>query len=173
MTKLPLLMAALTALFVFSNSQAASAHDGIRIEDPYARVSGATAKSGAVFMTILNHSAQDDRLVSVTTDAAERAELHTHTQDANGVMQMGEVPEGFPIAGTEAHALDRGGDHIMLFGLTRALKQGDIVTLTLTFERSGDITIAVPVDNERKPGAHSTIDYGKMDHSGHAAPATN
>jgi periplasmic copper chaperone A len=168
MTNLPLFMAALTALFVFSTGNMAAAQDGIQIDAPYARVSGPSAKSGAVFMTILNQSARDDRLVSVTTDAAERAELHTHKADANGVMRMGEVTEGFAITGTEAHALDRGGDHIMLLGLTRALKQGDTVMLTLTFEKSGDITVEVPVDNDRKPGAH-----GMMDHSGHAAPATN
>jgi periplasmic copper chaperone A len=170
MTNFPLLMAALTALFVFSGGDLAAAQDGIQIDAPYARVSGPSAKSGAVFMTILNHAAEDDRLVSVSTDAAERAELHTHLADANGVMRMGEVADGFAITGTEAHALDRGGDHIMLLGLTRALKQGDTVTLTLSFERGGDITVDVPVDNDRKP---DTMDHGTMGHSGPTAPATN
>jgi periplasmic copper chaperone A len=173
MTKFSLFMAAMSAFFALSTGQMASAADIVEIEEPYVRVSGVSAKSGAVFMTILNPSTQDDRLVSVTTDIAERAELHTHTEDANGVMRMGEVTEGFPIPATEAHALDRGGDHIMLLGLTRALKQGDMVTLTLTFEKSGDITVEVPVDNERAPGAHGKMDHGKMNHGGHTAPATN
>jgi periplasmic copper chaperone A len=173
MSNVPLFMAAVTALFVFSNNDMAAAQDSIQIDAPYARVSGPSAKSGAVFMTILNHAAQDDRLVSVATDAAERAELHSHTQNADGVMQMGEVPEGFLIPATEARALDRAGDHIMLMGLTRALKQGDTLTLTLSFERSGVITVDVPVDNERQPGAPAAMDHSKMDHSGQAAPATN
>ena len=165
MTKYSLLLAAIATFFIFSSGQVSAAEDDILVEDPYVRLSRPTSKSGAVFMSLLNPSAEDDRLVSVTTDVAERAELHTHTQDANGVMQMGEVTEGFPIAGMETHILDRGGDHIMLLGLTRPLQQGDTVTLTLTFERSGDITVQVPVDNERKPGA--------MDHGGHSMPATN
>lgn len=165
MTKFSLFIAAMTAFFALSSGQMAAAADAIRIEDPYARVMGASAKSGAVFLTLLNHSVEDDLLIAVKTDAADRAELHTHIQDANGVMQMIEVKEGFPIAGMEMHVLDRGGDHIMLLGLTRAIKPGDILTLTLTFERAGDMTIEVPVDNDRAPAA--------MGHGGHAMPATN
>jgi periplasmic copper chaperone A len=164
MTKFSLFMAAMTAFFVLSAGQMAAAHDGIRVQDAYARVIGAQAKSGAVFMTVLNHSIEDDRLISVTTDAAERAELHTHTMDANGVMTMGEVKEGFPIAGMETRMLDRGGDHIMLLGLTQAFTPGDIISLTLTFERSGEMVVEVPVDNDRKPAV--------ADHSGHSMPAT-
>jgi len=164
MTRFSLLLTALAAYFALSAGQMAAAHDGIRIEDAYARVTGATAKSGGVFMTILNHSIEDDRLISVSTDAAERASLHSNSQDANGVMRMVEMEGGLPIAGMESHMLDRGGDHIMLFGPTRALMQGDIITLTLTFERTGVMTIEVPVDNAREPEG--------VDHSGHSMPAT-
>ena len=165
MTRFSLFMAAITAFFVLSSGQLAAAHDGIRIEDPYARVMGAQAKSGAVFMAIRNHSIDDDRLLSVATDAAERAELHAHTEDANGVMRMGKVTEGFPIEGMETQMLDRGGNHIMLFGLTRAFAPGDTLTLTLTFERGGTMSVKAPVDNDRAPPA--------ADHSGHNRPATN
>ncbi len=167
MTKFSLFMAAMSAFFALSAGQMAAAHDGIRIEAPYARIIGASAKSGAIFMTILNHSIDDDRLIAASSDAAERVELHTHTVDANGVMRMGEVKDGFPIAGMETHMLDRGGDHIMLLGLTRAFAPGDMISLTLTFERGGDVTIEVPVDNDRQPEA-----MGTADHSGHGA-ATN
>ena len=153
MTKYSLLVAALAAFFALSSGGLAAAEDGIRIEDPYVRLSRPTSKSGAVFMAIVNSSGDGDRLLSVTTDAAERAELHTHTEDANGVMHMGEVTEGFPIDGMTTHSLDRGGDHIMLLGLNRPLQEGDRVTLTLTFERSGDISVSVPVDNKRMPTA--------------------
>jgi periplasmic copper chaperone A len=153
MSNFAMFLTAMTAYFTLSGSQMAAAHDGIHVQDAYARVSGETAKSAAVFMTLMNHSIEDDRLLSVTSDAAERAELHTHTLDTNGVMHVGEVTEGFPIAGQEAHLLDRGGDHIMLLGLKQGLKQGDIVTVTLKFARGDDVVVEVPVDNDRKPGA--------------------
>jgi periplasmic copper chaperone A len=153
MSNFAMFLAAMTTYFTLSGGQMAAAHDGIHVEGAYARVSGENAKSAAVFMTLMNHSTEDDRLLSVTSDAADRAELHTHALDANGVMHMGEVTEGFPIAGQEPHMLDRGGDHIMLLGLRQGLKQGDIVTITLKFERGEELVVEVPVDNDRKPGA--------------------
>jgi len=123
----------------------------IMVQDPYARSSGASAKSGAAFMTLMNHTDQDDRLIAASSDAAARVELHTHKENADGVMQMMEVEEGFAVPAGGMHALARGGDHVMLMGLTAPLAQGDIVTLTLTFEKAGEITVEVPVDLTRKP----------------------
>ncbi len=107
------------------------------------------AKSGAAFMQIVNNGAEDDRLINAASDVAMRVELHTHKEGADGVMQMLHVPEGFAIPAGETHALARGGDHVMFMGLKRALADGDMVTVTLTFEKAGDITIDVPVDLQR------------------------
>lgn len=133
----------------------ALAHDGVHIADPYARVSGATAQSGAIFMVIENHGSSEDRLIAATSDVAERVELHTHVED-NGVMKMVEVAEGFAIPPGGTRVLDRGGDHVMLLGLRRSLAHGDTVPLTLTFARGAVITLDVPVDLERRPapGGH-------------------
>ncbi len=128
--------------------------DGIMVQDAYARASGKSAKSGAAFMILMNKGDSDDRLVSAETDAAARAELHTHIEDANGVMRMREVEGGFAIPAGGAHKLERGGDHVMLMGLAAPLEHGDTVTLTLTFEQAGTVTVDVPVDLERK-GGHS------------------
>ncbi|MGD9863734.1 MAG: copper chaperone PCu(A)C [Pseudodonghicola sp.] len=137
----------------------------IMVQDPYARASTAMSGSGAAFMMLMNHGDQDDRLVSASSDVAKRVELHTHKEDANGVMRMMEVPEGFPIPAGGMHALARGGDHVMLMGLNRPLAQGDIVTLTLTFEKAGEMTIGVPVDLERQPaagGMQMQMQHGQM-----------
>lgn len=140
---------------------AAFAHDGVHIHDPYARVSSPKAASGAVFMTIANHAVTDDRLLSVASDVAERVELHTHNMTADGVMQMIHVKEGFVIPASGEHALDRGGDHVMLLGLTRSLKEGDTFTLTLTFEKAGDMVIEVPVLNKGPAKAgHENMEHG-------------
>lgn len=127
----------------------AFAHDGVHVSDAYARVSGPTAKSGAIFLKIENHATEPDRLVAVASDVAAQTEMHTHKEDAAGVMQMLKVEEGFPVAAGETHALARGGDHIMLLGLNRALADGDVVHLTLTFERGQVIDVDVPVDSQR------------------------
>lgn len=125
----------------------------IMVMDPYARSSTSMSTSGAAFMTLMNHADEDDRLVAVQSDAAERVEIHTHKEDANGVMKMMEVKEGFVVPAGGMHALQRGGDHVMFLGLKDAMEQGEMISLTLTFENAGDVTVEVPVDLTRKPGA--------------------
>jgi copper(I)-binding protein len=142
----------------------ALAHDGVHVVDPYARVSTMMSNSGAAFMVIENHSSSDDRLIRATSDIAEKVELHTHKDAGNGVMQMIEVEEGFVIPAGGSHALARGGDHVMFLGLKQPLAHGDTVTVTLTFERSGDVVVEVPVDLERKP---DTAGHGQMKKHSH------
>ncbi|MGO4910374.1 copper chaperone PCu(A)C [Pseudorhodobacter sp. W20_MBD10_FR17] len=157
-----LFAAASAAFLAIAAAPVAFAAD-ITIVDPYMRVSGAMATSGAAFMTIENHGAED-RLIDAHSDIAQKVELHTHLQDANGVMKMVHVEEGFPIAAGENHMLQRGGEHVMFLGLNTVPVQGDVVTLTLTFEKAGDIVVDVPVDNDRTPEMGKAMDHSKMGH---------
>ncbi|MDP2084050.1 MAG: copper chaperone PCu(A)C [Gemmobacter sp.] len=143
--------------------------EGVVVVDPYVRVSGPTAKSGAAFMVIENHTAADDRLIKVASDVAERVEMHTHKADAQGNMQMLEVPEGFLVPAHASHALERGGDHVMFLGLKRGLANGDKVAVTLTFEKAGDVMVEIPVDSARKPQAGAHGGHGAH-MPGHKAP---
>ena len=127
--------------------------ESLMIKDAYARSSRPNAPVGAAFMQIMNHSDADDRLVSVSSDVANRVELHTHRDLGDGVMQMTEVENGFVIPAGGMHTLARGGDHVMFMGLTDSLEQGSTISVTLTFEKAGDMELEIPVDNERM-GAH-------------------
>lgn len=174
MTRFQTLLAAATAALL---GLPAFAQDGIQITQAYARSLGGVGSSGAIFFEIENTSDKDDRLIDVTSDVAQKVQLHTHKAGADGVMQMLHVPEGFPVAAMAKHALARGGDHVMLMGLTRDLNDGDLISLTLTFESAGQMVIEVPVDNTRKPGQMSH-DMGAMDgamkgmdHSAHSMAA--
>jgi hypothetical protein len=66
-------------------------------------------------------------------------------------MRMVHVEEGFAIPAGETILLERGGMHVMLMGLTARIEQGDEIEVTLTFEEAGDMTVMIPVDNERMP----------------------
>ena len=59
----------------------------IMINDAYVRTAMKGAKSGAAFMQIMNHTAKDDRVISVASDIAKRVELHTHKDMGEGVMR--------------------------------------------------------------------------------------
>lgn len=137
--------------------------DSIMVMDPYARSASPAAKSGAAFMVLHNMSEQDDRLIAARSEAAQRVELHTHKETGDGIMQMVEVEEGFPVAAGEKISLERGGAHVMLMGLTGPLEQDAEIEVTLVFEEAGELVVTIPVDNERapQPGAHGH-DHGAM-----------
>ena len=156
------LAASAAALFLSVLPLAAQDHpEGMHVHDVYARSNGQEGGSGAVFLMIHNNTETDDRLIAAATPVAEKAELHTHVESADGVMQMQAIEGGVPLPAGEMHEFARGGDHVMLMGLTQALKDGDTFPLTLTFEQAGEVTVEAVVDNARKPGE------GMMDHSGH------
>lgn len=156
MMKTTLLAGAAALLF------AAPAFAEIEVHDAYARSASPMSKTGAAFMVIHNHGGAADRLIGVSSDAAARTELHTHEEDANGVMRMIHVEEGFDLPTDGEIAMVRGGKHVMLMGLTDSLDQGETVTITLTFEQAGDVVMEVPVDLERQ-------DHGGMDHGNHGS----
>ena len=137
---------AATAASIISSAVLAG---NIMIHDPYARVSSKSAKSGAAFMAIHNHSSESDVLISVASTVAKKVELHTH-REVEGVMKMIKLEDGIVIPGMGHHALKRGSDHVMFMGLTQSLQHGDEIPVTLIFERSGSINLTIPVDLERK-----------------------
>ena len=143
---------AATAAFTLVLSTAAIAGGTIMVEDAYVRSSTKSSSSGAAFMVLMNAGTEDDRLIAARSDVAKRVELHTHVEDANGVMRMIKVEDGMVVPATGSHALKRGGDHVMFMGLNRALEQGEMIEVTLTFEKAGEITVDVMVDQMRKPG---------------------
>ncbi|MCB2120023.1 MAG: copper chaperone PCu(A)C [Rhodobacteraceae bacterium] len=124
----------------------AFAEDGMTISNAYARFMPGS-KAGAAFFTIENHTGADDRLVSAASEVSMMVELHTHKQAADGTMQMVHVEEGFEVPAGGTHQLARGGDHVMFMGLKG--DPGETVTVTLSFEHAGDMTVEIPVDNSR------------------------
>ena len=142
----------LTAAVLSLLAPAAIAQD-IVIEAPYARASRPGAPTGAIFMVIQNTGDTADRLVGAASPVAKRVELHTHIED-NGIMRMREIEGGIQVPAGGSHVLQRGGDHVMLMGLTETLEDGMTIEVTLTFEAAGDISTTVPVDNARGQAGH-------------------
>ncbi|MYA87741.1 MAG: copper chaperone PCu(A)C [Boseongicola sp. SB0662_bin_57] len=140
----PVLFLALLGLFPGSPLHAGN----IEIIDPFARASRPGAPTGAIFMSIRNTGASADRLVAARSPAAAMVQIHTHVEDG-GIMKMREVEAGIQLPSGATHALSRGGDHVMLMGVTQELVDGETVPLTLVFEIAGEVVIEVPVDNAR------------------------
>ncbi len=119
------------------------------VEQPFLRSSLPTSKSAAAFLVLGNQTGTDDRLIGARSGLSGRIELHSHTQDANGVMRMGEIEGGVALADGDTHAFTRSGDHLMFMGLDAPLGQGQLVPVTLIFEQAGELEIIIPVDLTR------------------------
>jgi periplasmic copper chaperone A len=101
------------------------------------------AKSGAVYLTFINHGKDRDALLSISSDVATHTEAH-QTSVEDGVMKMRAL-DRLEIAPEETVAFAPGGHHIMLMGLKAPMKDGDTVSLVLTFEKAGAVEVKVPV----------------------------
>jgi copper(I)-binding protein len=162
MTFLKTFAAALAVTFALP----ALAQETPTISDAYAISSSGMAQAGAAFLVISNPGPEDDRLIAARSDVAARVELHTHLIDANGVARMVEVEDGFAIPAGETHTLQRGGDHIMFIGLKAPFEQGQMIPVTLVFERAGEIAVEIPVDLDRQAMPAQGMDQGMMNGHG-------
>lgn len=148
-----LVAVALTIGAILASSPGVLAND-VMVMGAFARASAVpTAKAGAVYMSLTNHGAAADRLLSVTTDAADMAELHESAMK-DGMATMGgaaglEIPPGGTVE------LKPGGYHIMLMGLKAPLKKGGMVMLKLKFEHAGLVEVMAPVGDVAQEHAHT------------------
>ncbi|MCX6068834.1 MAG: copper chaperone PCu(A)C [Chloroflexi bacterium] len=104
------------------------------------------AKTGEVsgaFVTIKNNSGQADRLIGAASDLSEMTQVHETTME-NNVMSMREVA-GIDLPAGAILELKHGSYHIMLMNLKKDLKDGEMVTITLKFEKAGDVPVSMMV----------------------------
>ena len=101
---------------------------------------GATS---AVYFIIKNDGNEADTLVGASSTVASQAEVH-QTLIQNDIAEMVPVPS-LDIPAHGQVEFKPGGYHVMLVGLTQDLTVGQTIQVTLQFEKSGAITIDVPV----------------------------
>ncbi|MCW5713058.1 MAG: copper chaperone PCu(A)C [Bauldia sp.] len=150
------------AILLVSGAAAASAQTyqlgQIEISVPWTRAMPPAADAGGGFMTIRNTGATDDRLVGATSPVA--AEVQIHTMDiADGVMRMRQLTDGLAIPAGATVRLAPGGFHVMFLDLPTPIAIDMPVSVTLVFERAGEITIDLIVV---PPGAPAPDGAGAM-----------
>jgi len=153
--RIALMLAAAAALPASTLALAAEAD--IAVVDAYVRMVPPGTPTTGAFMTVKNSGSADRKLVKVDSPAAKNVELHNHIND-NGVMKMRAVKEIDVKAKGQAE-LKPGGYHVMLIDLKQALKEGDTVPVTLTFDDGSTKKIDAPV---KKPQAMMQMEH---DHS--------
>jgi copper(I)-binding protein len=116
----------------------------ISIEAPWSRATPGGAKVGAGYLTIKNGGSAPDRLVSATADIAEKTEIHEMSM-VDGMMKMRKITGGVAVPAGGSVALAPKGYHLMFFGLSKPLKEGDKFAGTVAFEKAGTIPVTFEV----------------------------
>ena len=113
------------------------------VEGAWVRASIGGSSVSAVYFVVVNRGESADRLVGVETERAGNAMLHRSVVE-DGVAKMRHVDAiGVPPGGSAR--LEPGGLHVMLMGVSPPLEAGENVSVTLVFERAGEVVLSVPV----------------------------
>lgn len=113
------------------------------VDGAWVRASIGDSKVSAAYLSISNRGESADRLVGVAAERAGHAMIHRSVV-VDGVMKMRhvdavEIPPGGSIR------LEPGGIHVMLMGVSSRLEAGERISLTLVFDRAGEVELSVPV----------------------------
>jgi len=138
---------------------------GISVDDPYVREVPPGQMTSASFLILKNASDKEIALIKATSDVAKNVELHEHVHE-DGMMKMRQVPKIVIPANGET-ILKPGGYHIMLIGLTRKIKAGDIIDIELEYDNGDKQTIKAEVKKIMQgmmmKGGMKGMKHGMMD----------
>lgn len=134
----------------------------LHIDHPWSREMPPVAPTAAAYFVVHNKGSEADRLLSVSTPVAGKAELHEHVH-ADGVMKMQQVQDVVIPAGGEVK-FEPMGYHVMLFNLKQQAKDGERFPLTLNFEKAGKVDVEVAVQKEAPADHKHGMEHGEGEH---------
>lgn len=153
----------------------------ITVSDAWVRAQPDISKSKmtGLFGMVKNTSNAPVEIVSATTTASGMTELH-ETVMQNGTMVMRKVEKGFTIPANGTFELKPGGNHIMAMNMTKPLKPGENVDVTLTTADGATMSFSAvartftegnePYATNGASASGSMGSHGSMSPSGSMAP---
>jgi copper(I)-binding protein len=141
----------------------------IVVTQAWSRATPSGSKVAGGYLTIENKALAADRLLSGSTVAAKKLEIHEMAVN-DGVMTMRPVENGLTIEPGRTIKFAPGGLHLMFVGLLAPLKQGDQTPVSLKFKRAGEITVLFEVQSMGAPAPGQISNAAPaMDTAAHAA----
>jgi copper(I)-binding protein len=137
--KLLICLLGLAGLSAASSVQAAQA---VQVTGVWCRAAPLGALAGGCYATLT--ASADDRILSVSTPAADHGEVHTMSM-TDGVMRMRQLVDGLALPAGVAVALKPGAEHLMIIGPKQQLKAGGVLPMTLRFAKAPPVTIQAPI----------------------------
>lgn len=132
---------------------ACGAHGDMEVHSAWVRPT-AQGENAGVYLTLHNHSSEDDELVGASSSAADVVEIH-ESKMVNDVMQMNMIGS-VPIAAEEEIVFAPGGLHVMLIGVKEELVLGEHIGVVLHFKNHEDIVVNVHVENSMPMEDHES-----------------
>ncbi len=127
-----LVAAPLAACGSESSDDADAASDAaISVSDAWVKASEGPMTGS--FGVITNSSDSDVTVVSASTTASDRTELHEVVM-IDGEMKMQQKDGGFVVPAGGDHVLEPGNDHVMVMDMSDPVEPGEDVEITLTLD---------------------------------------
>ena len=113
----------------------------LSIESPYLKKPRPGQDISAGFLKLI--STKNIQIKSIESDIIDKIEVHTMKMESDGnggkVMKMRKIEKPQLIA-NEEFILKPGADHLMFFGIRKALKKGEIVPLVFNLLDQDELT---------------------------------
>lgn len=135
-------MKTITTLFVGAALVAGAAHAQVTVSEPWARATVPQQKATGAFMRL--QSAVPARLVSASSPLTPNVEVHEMSMEGD-MMRMRQV-QAIELPAGKTVELKPGGYHIMFLNLSKQLRAGDTVPLTLVVETRDGKRTPIKVD---------------------------
>ena len=116
----------------------------IEITNVWARATPNGAKVAGGFFTIVNHGKEADRLVSLSSELSDKAQIHSMEMD-DGVMKMRHQADGVVIPAGGTVEFKPGSFHVMFMDLDKTLNKGDEFKAKMVFEKAGTVDVVFTV----------------------------
>ncbi len=123
----------------------------LTVSGSWVRAAEPPAKTSAVYLTIDNAGTEADSLIAVSSELAEFTEIHQSLKE-DGVSLMRKV-KAIEVPANGSANLEPGGYHVMLINLNGEIAADETYSLTLTFEKAGEVVVK-PLARKAKAGGH-------------------
>lgn len=108
-----------------------ASHDKLNVDQAFVRLSAVSGNPSAAYFA-LNGGPTADRLMSISTPLAIRAEMHDMKM-AGGMMVMDAIKDGVAVPAGGEVTFASGGKHVMLFDVSPKVAVGGKMPLVLNF----------------------------------------
>lgn len=116
----------------------------VRVTGAWVRANAPGVAKAAAYLTLVNESARELRLIGAASPAAERVQLH-RTVESDGQSRMERQTGGVAVPARGERRFQPGGLHIMLMDLEHDLEAGEALPLVLTFDDGAKRRVSVPI----------------------------